>query len=73
MKLALYVIKFYNHINWNEFIVTVNGAKIGNQIYHTLLLVSTFYGDLNIDEILQQINVTERLCTENIDWEAMLL
>ncbi|MCI9142906.1 MAG: nucleotidyltransferase family protein, partial [Lachnospiraceae bacterium] len=68
-----YVIKFYNHINWNEFIVTVNGAKIGNQIYHTLLLVSTFYGDLNIDEILQQINVTERLCTENIDWEAMLL
>ncbi|MBE5869353.1 MAG: hypothetical protein E7293_10450 [Lachnospiraceae bacterium] len=68
-----YIIKYRYDINWKEFIDIVNQANIGNQIYNTLWLISTFYGDLYIEDIIKQINVTERYYTDNIDWESMLL
>lgn len=67
-----YILKFRSLIEWDIFICVVNKYGIANQIYHTLMLVSSFYGDLKIENVLSAINVTEHFIDQPIDWYSLL-
>ena len=66
-----YVLKYRKEIDWNEFIAIVNRHKLGNQIYYTLFLVSSFYGDLDIDNIISKIEVDKQIFLPH--WDEILL
>lgn len=68
-----YVLQYKNSINWGEFVEIINDAKIRNEIYYPLWLVSSFYGDLGIEDILSRLKVNKNYYTNSIDWERMLL
>lgn len=67
-----YILKNRKNIDWEKFIRCVNKYQIGEQIYLPLLLVSDFYGDLEINNILQKINVNKR-DVEIPDWKEVLM
>lgn len=67
-----YIIKYREFIEWDTFINVVNKNGIANQIYHTLILVSSFYEDLKIENVLSSINVTEHYIAQPIDWYSLL-
>ena len=67
-------ILFYKHqIDWDAFINITNSANIGNQIYYPLWLVANFYGDLNINNILDKLHITKTFEKKDLNWEGMLL
>lgn len=68
-----FILHFREEINWTEFIKIVNESNIGDQIYYSLYLVSSFFGDLGIQEILKQIKTTPLFSIGFLDWERMLL
>lgn len=68
-----FIIHFRKKIDWPEFIKLVNESNIGEQIYYVLWLVSSFYGDLRIEDILKAINRTRTYEIDKINWEGMLL
>lgn len=68
-----YILNYRNKINWIGFVNIINETKIGNQIFYSLWLVDSFYGDLNIEDILSKINITEKYVKDNLNWESMLL
>lgn len=68
-----YILKYRTQIDWDRFITIVNDSKIGNQIYYTLKLISSFYKDLCIDDILLKISITEDILSDCIDWKKILL
>lgn len=67
-----YVLQYKGKIDWKEFVRVVNEAQIGNQIFYPLWLVSSFYGDLEIEDILYQLK-DKRYQITDIDWEKILL
>lgn len=68
-----YIKRYYNDIRWNDFLNITNDAKIGDQIYYSLSMVSNFYNDLNISDILKQIKTTFLSDSQEIDWHALLI
>lgn len=64
--------QYKGKIDWKEFVRVVNEAQIGNQIFYPLWLVSSFYGDLEIEDILYQLK-DKRYQITDIDWEKILL
>lgn len=40
-----YILKYYDLIQWQDFIEIINNAVIGNQIFYSLWLVDSFYGE----------------------------
>ena len=64
-----YVLRYRNEIDWNLFADIVNTNKIGDGIYYVLLIVSDFYKDMNIDDILDKIEADKNVeipCWEKI-------
>lgn len=68
-----FILFYNNQIDWDEFINIINNANIGNQIYYPLWLVANFYGDLNVQDILDKIHITKTFEKKDLDWERMLL
>lgn len=68
-----FIFHFREEIDWSEFVKIVNEFNIGDQIYYSLYLVSSFYGDLGIEEILKEIKTTPLFSIGFLDWERMLL
>ncbi|MBR2507934.1 MAG: nucleotidyltransferase family protein [Bacilli bacterium] len=68
-----FILHFRKEIDWSEFVKIVNEFNIGDQIYYSLYLVSSFYGDLGIEEILKEIKTTPLFSIGFLDWERMLL
>lgn len=66
-----YFIKYKSEIDWNLFISIINQHELGNMIYRVLYTVSNFYGDLDIDDIINQIKITQNIELPN--WEKSLL
>ena len=66
-----YILKYRKEIDWNEFISIVNQYKMGDKIYYTLFLISSFYGDLEIDEIMDKIESSQKMSSPN--WDEILL
>lgn len=66
-----YVLKYRNEINWDEFISMINQYKLGNKIYYTLFLISSFYGDLEIDNVMDKIEIDQKMSSPN--WDGILL
>ena len=60
-------------IDWGEFVEVVNQAKINDQIYYSLWLVSSFFGDLEIEPLLERIKSSKDYSANEIDWEKFLL
>ena len=67
-----YIIKHYEKINWNLFVDIVNSNGIASQIYHTLRLVSSFYGDLILENLSHRIKPTKNYIDDEIDWNKLL-
>lgn len=62
-----YILKFQKKINWDEFITIINENMLGDKIYHTLSLVSSFYGDLALDNIMTKIETNSKILVPNWD------
>ena len=64
-----YILKYRDEIDWDLFIDIVNSNNIGNGIYYVLLIVSDFYKDMDIDDILERIEADKNVeipCWENV-------
>lgn len=68
-----FILHFGKEIDWTEFVKIVNEFNIGDQIYYSLYIVSSFYGDLGIEEILKEIKTTHLFSIGFLDWKRMLL
>ena len=68
-----FIFHFREEIDWTDFVKIVNECNIGDQIYYSLYLVSSFFGDLGIEEILKKIKTTPLFSIGFLDWERMLL
>ena len=67
-----YIRKYRSTIDWERFISYINTYEIGQAIYTTLFLVSLFYGDLEIDNILNKIYADKsKFCMQ--EWDNMLI
>lgn len=60
-----YILKYHNLINWKEFITIINKYNLGDQVYYVLLLVSSFYCDLKINNILSEIEIHKQIYLPN--------
>ena len=66
-----YILKYRNLINWNEFITIINNNCLGDIVYNVLFLIDSFYGDINIKDIIDRIQTTKK--SDVPDWEKVLL
>jgi len=66
-----YILKFRKEIDWDEFIFIINHYDLGKQIYYTLFLVSSFYDDLEIDNVMVKIAANQTISFPN--WGEILL
>lgn len=67
-----FILKYRMHINWNEFLQITNLIGMSYNIYTVLMLVANFYGDLGIDDIIE--NITPKPNNIEIpDWDKVLL
>ena len=67
-----YIRKYREAIDWDKFLYYINTCDIGRAIYISLLLVSTFYGDLEMDEVLAKIKAEKSDITVP-EWEEVLI
>lgn len=56
-----YILNFKNEIDWNTFIHVLNTYDLANPIGQVLHIVSNFYGDIDIDIILDKLELTTPL------------
>lgn len=68
-----YIKRYYNDINWSTFLNMINDCKIGDQIYYALSMVSAFYKDMNISDILSDIKTNFSIKSKEIDWHTLLI
>lgn len=67
-----YILKYKECIDWEKFIFCVNSCEIGHAVYTTLHLVSNFYKDLHIENIMERIIATKHSVVIP-DWDSILL
>lgn len=75
MDIREYVLKYKSLIDWNEFINSTKKSGISYKIYYPLKLVSLFYKDLGIDNILGALldKNSDDILESDLDWSSMLL
>lgn len=66
-----YILIHRNEIDWDEFITIVNQHKLGEKIYYPISLVSYFYGDIKMDDIIAMIETDQKI--EFPNWDEMIL
>ena len=67
-----YVKKYIDVMDVKKLLTYINANGIGNQIYSILRMVSCFYGDLNLDEVLNQIIHDDHVLSVP-DWDEVLV
>lgn len=63
-----YILNYRDLICWEEFIDVVTQANIFKEIGFVLNMVSSFYGDLRIDNVLEMLHIDE----VNFNWERLI-
>ena len=73
LKEGYVIMKYRRVIDWERFVEVVNKNEIGDQIHYALHIVSTFYGDLQIDDVIMSLKTSNSFLNRDIDWERLLI